>query len=97
MGSHCQIMRAFGLSVDIIDKYEREAELVGDFNEYNFKTKYDMIHCSHVIIFKETKVYFLDKIFDLLNDDGDLNILINFSFERFVEGHISIPHSFKKS
>ena len=49
LGSHCQIMRAFGLSVDIIDKYEREAELVGDFNEYNFKTKYDMIYCSHVI------------------------------------------------
>ena len=38
-------------------------------NKYNFKTKYDMIYCSHVIEHKG-----LGKIFDLLNDDGDLVI-----------------------
>ena len=90
LGRHCQIMRAFGLSVDIIDKYEKEAELVGDFNEYDFKTKYDMIYCSHVIEHQRNQGLFLDKIFDLLNDEGDLVISgPKHPAERFVEGHIS--------
>ena len=58
LGKHCLIMRAFGLSVDIIDKYEKEAELVGDFNKYNFKTKYDMIYCSHVIEHQRNQGFF---------------------------------------
>ena len=45
LGNHCQILRAYGLSVDIIDKYEKEAELVGDFNKYNFKTKGPCLRC----------------------------------------------------
>ena len=49
LGKHCEIMRKFGFSVDSIDKYEKDAEFVGDFNHHNFKKKYDMIHCSHVI------------------------------------------------
>ena len=90
LGKHCQIMRTFGLSVDIIDKYEKEAELVGDFNKYNFKNKYDMIYCSHVIEHQRNQGLFLDKIFDLLNDEGDLVISgPKHPAERFVEGHIS--------
>ncbi len=90
LGKHCQIMREFGLSVDIIDKYEKEAELVGDFNEYNFKTKYDMIYCSHVIEHQRNQGLFLDKIFDLLDEEGDLVISgPKHPAERFVEGHIS--------
>ena len=90
LGNHCQILRAYGLSVDIIDKYEKEAELVGDFNKYNFKTKYDMIYCSHVIEHQRNQGLFLDKIFDLLKDDGDLVISgPKHPAERFVEGHIS--------
>lgn len=90
LGKHCLIMRAFGLSVDIIDKYEKDAELVGDFNKYSFKTKYDMIYCSHVLEHQRNQGFFLDKIFDLLKDDGDLVISgPKHPAERFVEGHIS--------
>ena len=90
LGMHSQIMRKFGLSVDTIDKYEKKAEFVGDFNKYKFKTKYDMIYCSHVIEHQRNQGLFLDKIFDLLNEDGDLVISgPKHPAERFVEGHIS--------
>tara|TARA_B100000029_G_scaffold501037_2_gene573727 strand:- start:171 stop:1019 length:849 start_codon:yes stop_codon:yes gene_type:complete len=90
LGKHCQIMREFGLSVDTIDKYEKKAEFVGDFNKYDFTTKYDMIYCSHVIEHQRNQGFFLDKIFDLLNKNGDLVISgPKHPAERFVEGHIS--------
>ncbi len=90
LGNHCQIMREFGLSVDIIDKYEEKAEFVGDFNKYDFKKKYDMIYCSHVIEHQRNQGFFLDKIFDLLNENGELIISgPKHPAERFVEGHIS--------
>ena len=47
--NHSAIMRSFGLSVDLIDKYEKNAEFQNDFNTFKFKKKYDMIFCSHVI------------------------------------------------
>ena len=37
LGKHCEIMRKYGLSVDLIDKYEKDAEFVGDFNHHNFR------------------------------------------------------------
>jgi len=90
LGKHCEIMRKYGFSVDLIDKYEKDAEFVGDFNQHNFKKKYDMIHCSHVIEHQRNQGIFLDKIYDLLKDDGDLVISgPKHPAERFVEGHIA--------
>ena len=37
LGTHTGIMRSYGLSVDIIDKYEKNAEFIGDFNKHKFK------------------------------------------------------------
>ena len=37
LGKHCEIMRKFGFSVDLIDKYEKDAEFVGDFNHHNLR------------------------------------------------------------
>ena len=89
-GNHSQIMRSFGLSVDLIDKYEEKAEFRGDFNTFNFKKKYDMIFCSHVIEHQRNQGAFLDKIYDILKDDGDLVISgPTHEAEKFVEGHIS--------
>ena len=83
-------MRSFGLSVDLIDKYESKAEFKGDFNTHKFKSKYDMVFCSHVIEHQRNQGAFLDKIYDILNDDGDLVISgPKHPAERFVEGHIS--------
>ena len=90
LGSHSQIMREFGLTVDSIDKYEKDAEFVGDFNTFEFKSKYDMVHCSHVIEHQRNQGAFLDKIYDVLKDDGDLVISgPKHAAERFVEGHIA--------
>ena len=90
LGNHCKVMRYFGLCVDTIDKYEKKAEFIGDFNSFVFNSKYDMIFCSHVIEHQRNQGIFLDKIFDLLNDDGDLVISgPNHPAQRFVEGHIA--------
>ena len=90
LGYHSKIMRSFGLSVDLIDKYESKAEFKGDFNTHKFKSKYDMVFCSHVIEHQRNQGAFLDKIYDILNDDGDLVISgPKHPAERFIEGHIS--------
>ena len=89
-GDHSQIMRSFGLKVDLIDKYEEKAEFKGDFNTFQFKKKYDMIFCSHVIEHQRNQGAFLDKIYDILKDNGDLVISgPTHEAEKFVEGHIS--------
>lgn len=89
-GSHTAIMRSFGLSVDIIDKYHGSSEFSCDFMDHNFKSKYDMILCSHVLEHQRNPGIFLDKIYDLLTDDGHLIISgPKHPAERFVEGHIS--------
>ena len=89
-GNHSEVMRSFGLSVDLIDKYEEKAEFRGDFNTFNFKKKYDMIFCSHVIEHQRNQGAFLDKIYDILKDEGDLVISgPTHEAEKFVEGHIS--------
>jgi len=90
LGNHTKLMREFGLKVDTIDKYEKKAEFVEDFNTFKFKSKYDMVHCSHVIEHQRNQGAFLDKIHDILKDDGDLVISgPKHAAERFVEGHIS--------
>ena len=88
-GNHTKIMRHFGLKVDQIDKYEKHAEINSDFNSYDFKKKYDVIFCSHVIEHQRNIGFFLDKIFDTLTDFGVLVISgPKHPAERFVEGHI---------
>lgn len=89
LGTHTSIMRSYGLSVDIIDKYEKNTEFIGDFNNHEFRKKYDLIFCSHVIEHQRNPGFFLDKIFDSLTDEGDLIITApKHPAERFVEGHI---------
>ena len=73
-GSHTAVMRSFGLSVDIVDKYNGSSEFSYDFMEHNFNSKYDMIMCSHVLEHQRNPGIFLDKIYDLLTDDGHLII-----------------------
>ena len=88
-GNHTKIMRDFGLKVDQIDKYEENADINDDFNSYDFKKRYDVIFCSHVIEHQRNIGHFLDKIFDTLSDDGSLVISApKHPAERFVEGHL---------
>ena len=88
-GNHTKLMRDFGLKVDQIDKYEKSAEINDDFNSYDFKKRYDVIFCSHVIEHQRNIGYFLDKIFDTLSNEGSLVISApKHPAERFVEGHL---------
>ena len=89
-GNHTNIMREFGLNVDQIDKYNKSADIHADFNSYVFKEKYDVIFCSHVIEHQRNIGFFLDKIYDILEDHGVLIISGPVhEAERFVEGHIA--------
>ena len=89
-GVHTAILRHAGLEVFQVDKYSNTAEYKVDFIEHEFDRKFDVIFCSHVIEHQRNVGLFLDKIFDLLSDDGVLIISApNHSVETLVEGHLN--------
>ena len=89
-GVHTAILRHAGLEVFQVDKYSTTAEYKVDFIEHEFDRKFDVIFCSHVIEHQRNVGLFLDKIFDLLSDDGVLIISApNHSVETLVEGHLN--------
>ena len=89
-GVHTAILRHAGLEVFQVDKYSNTAEYKVDFIEHEFNRKFDVIFCSHVIEHQRNVGLFLDKIFDLLSNDGVLIISApNHSVETLVEGHLN--------
>lgn len=55
----------------------KDIELIQkDFLETNFKTKYDCVWASHILEHQLNIGLFLDKIFDVLNDDGYLALTV---------------------
>ena len=89
-GVHTAILRHAGLEVFQVDKYSNTAEYKVDFIEHEFDRKFDVIFCSHVIEHQRNVGLFLDKIFDLLSNDGVLIISApNHSVETLVEGHLN--------
>ena len=89
-GVHTSILRHAGLVVFQVDKYSNTAEYKVDFIEHEFDRKFDVIFCSHVIEHQRNVGLFLDKIFDLLSDDGVLIISApNHSVETLEEGHLN--------
>ena len=89
-GVHTAILRHAGLEVFQVDKYSNTAEYKVDFIEHEFDRKFDVIFCSHVIEHQRNVGLFLDKIFDLLSDDGVLIISApNHSAETLIEGHLN--------
>ena len=94
IGSGCgvqtEIMRHAGLEVFQVDKYSETADFQVDFIDHEFKQKFDIIYCSHVIEHQRNVGAFLDKIFDILEDDGLLLISApKHPAERLVEGHLN--------
>lgn len=89
-GIHTAIMREAGLEVFQLDKYSDTAEYKVDFIAHEFDQKFDVIFCSHVIEHQRNVGLFLDKIFDILSDDGVLLISApKHPAEKMVEGHIN--------
>ena len=89
-GVHTSILRHAGLEVFQVDKYSTTAEYKVDFIEHEFDRKFDVIFCSHVIEHQRNVGLFLDRIYDVLSDDGVLIIIApNHSVETLIEGHLN--------
>ena len=90
LGVQTEIMRHAGLEVFQVDKYSENADFQVDFINHEFNQKFDIIYCSHVIEHQRNVGTFLDKIFDILQDDGLLLISApKHPAERLVEGHLN--------
>ena len=93
-GVHTEILRSAGLEVFQLDKYSDTAEYKVDFISHNFNHKFDVIFCSHVIEHQRNVGYFLDKIFDVMSDDGLLLISApKHPAEVLINGHLNCFYS----
>ena len=93
-GVHTEILRSAGLEVFQLDKYSDTAEYKVDFVSHNFNHKFDIIFCSHVIEHQRNVGHFLDKIFDVMSDDGLLLISApKHRAETLINGHLNCFYS----
>ena len=91
-GVHGEIMKHAGLKVTGVDKYSDKADFNMDFMSYTRARQmdFDVVFCSHVIEHQRNVGDFLDRIYDVLSDDGVLIISApNHSAETLIEGHIN--------
>ena len=91
-GVHSDIMKHAGLRVTGVDKYSDKADFNMDFMSYTKARQmdFDVVFCSHVIEHQRNVGDFLDRIYDVLSDDGVLIISApNHPAETLVEGHIN--------
>lgn len=88
-GEHSRFFRLFGKQVFSLDLYEK-ADYVGDFMSYDFDRKFDVVWCSHVLEHQRNVGLFLEKLYDVIEDDGFLAISLPIHpRDRFVSGHIT--------
>ena len=91
-GVHSEIMQHVGFKVTGVDKYSDRADYTMDFMSYTKARQmdFDVVFCSHVIEHQRNVGEFLDRIYDVLSDDGVLIISApNHSAETLIEGHIN--------
>ena len=89
-GVHTEILRSLGIQVTQLDKYSDTADIKEGFLEHDFAETYDLIFCSHVIEHQRNCGLFLDKIFDVLTDDGRLILSApKHDAATMIEGHIN--------
>ena len=93
-GVHTEILRSVGLEVFQLDKYSDTAKYKVDFISHTFDQKFDVIFCSHVIEHQRNVGHFLDKIFDVMSDDGLLLISApKHPAESLINGHLNCFYS----
>jgi SAM-dependent methyltransferase len=89
-GVQTDILRHAGLDVFQLDKYCPSAEYQVDFLEYIFDQKFDVVFCSHVIEHQRNVGNFLDKIYDILSDEGVLILSApKHEADTMIEGHLN--------
>jgi SAM-dependent methyltransferase len=88
-GEHKRFFQFFGkevFSVDIL----KTADYIGDFLEVEFDRKFDVVWCSHVLEHQRNTGLFLDRIFDVMKENGILAITVpTHPRERLISGHLS--------
>ena len=89
-GEQAAVLRKVGINVDTMDKYENTSEIQDDFMEHSFTKRYNVILCSHVIEHQRNVGLFLDKLYDVLTDNGLLLLSApKHPADRLIEGHLS--------
>ena len=90
-GVHSEIMRHAGLKVTAVDKHSHKADYNMDFMSYTKARQmdFDVVICSHVIEHQRNVGDFLDRIYDVLSDDGVLIISAPSEDHNLIEGHLN--------
>ena len=90
-GVHSEIMNHAGLKVTQVDKYSDVADYQMDFMSWTKARHFDfdVVFCSHVIEHQRNVGSFLDRIFDVLSDDGVLIISAPSEDHNLIEGHLN--------
>ena len=90
-GVHSEIMRHAGLKVTGVDKYYDKADYNMDFMSWSKARQldFDVVFCSHVIEHQRNVGLFLDRIYDVLSDDGVLIISASKEDHNLIEGHLN--------
>ena len=82
---HISLISYFGYEIEQFKKKEVNSL----FHFKNFKKKYDVIFCNHIIQYQRNTGFFLDKLFDIMKKDGKLIISgPKKSSETLLEGQI---------
>lgn len=93
-GEHKRLFSYFDKTTYSVDRV-KSADYCGDFMAIEFDKKFDAIWCSHVLEHQRNVGLFLDKIYDALNENGVLAIVVPIHpRERLISGHLtswSIP------
>ena len=90
-GVHSEIMNHAGLKVTQIDKYSEKANYQMDFMSWSKarQLNFDVVFCSHVIEHQRNVGLFLDRIYDVLSDNGVLIISAPKEDRNLIEGHLN--------
>lgn len=88
-GEHARLFRLFGKEVITCNLFP-PADFVGDFLEMQVQGPFDVIWCSHMLEHQRNPGLVLDKMYDLLKEDGHLAICLpHHPPSRLVPGHLS--------
>lgn len=79
----------YGDSIYFKENKSKLSTIIADFNNCNIEKKFDAIWCSHVLEHQLNVNSFLDKIFQLLEDDGILAITVPPGESLVIGGHLT--------
>jgi SAM-dependent methyltransferase len=89
-GAHTRFLRLFGKEAYSIDNHDSSADYKGNFLSFDFQRKFDVVYCSHVLEHQRNVGAFIEKLYDVLADDGLLAVAVPVHpRERLISGHIT--------